>query len=162
MKRDLEGWEAHLSQSEIPVECGAAEAALASMAQNVAARLDTCERKADDRIPEEVLGQMRACQTAANSFLRQIWSADYPPAGGETQTLGGPICTTLAQWTAKATRIMARCLTQTPEKVAAVISVAETAGADRGWVQIACLLFVFGGRRADDGVFRVCSRRWIR
>lgn len=56
MKRDLEGWEAHLSQSEIPVECGAAEAALASMAQNVAARLDTCERKADDRMPEEVLG----------------------------------------------------------------------------------------------------------
>ena len=48
---------------------------------------------------------------------------------------------------------MARCLTQTPEKVAAVISVAETAGVDRGWVQIACLLFLFDGRRADDGVF---------
>ena len=117
------------------------------MTQNVAARLDTCGCKADDSIPEEILGQMRACQSAANAFLREFWPAVYPPTGGETQTLGGATSPTLAQKTAKATRIMAGCLTQRPEKVAAVISVAETAGVDRGRLQIVCLsrLFLFGG-----------------
>ena len=120
----------------------------------------TCGCKADDSIPEEILGQMRACQSAANAFLRELWSAVYPPTGGETQTVGGPISPTLAQKTANATHIMAGCLTQRPEKVAAVISVAETAGVDRGRVQIVCLsrLISFGGSRADDDVFRVCSR----
>jgi transcription initiation factor TFIIH subunit 1 len=128
MKRDLEGWGAHLSQSKI--ERKAAEAALASMTENVATRLDAHKRKAD--IPEEIFRQMRTCQTAANEFLRQFWSAIYPPAG---ETLGGP--TTLAQKTVKATR-MASYLTKTPEKVAAIIRAAEMAGADRVRVQIVC------------------------
>jgi transcription initiation factor TFIIH subunit 1 len=129
MRRDLEGWETHLSQSKI--ERKAAEAALAFMTQNVATRLDAYKRKAD--IPEEVFRQMRTCQTAANEFLRQFWSAIYPPAG---ETLGGP--TTVAQKTAKATR-MAGYLTKTPEKVAATIRAAEMTGADRVRVQIVCL-----------------------
>jgi transcription initiation factor TFIIH subunit 1 len=129
MKRDLEGWEAHLSQSKI--ERKAAEAALASMTENVATRLDAHKHKAD--IPEEIFRQMRTCQTAANEFLRQFWSAIYPPAG---ETLGGP--TTLAQKTAKATR-MAGYLTKTPEKVAAIIRAAEMARVDRVRVQIVCL-----------------------
>jgi len=125
MRRDLEGWEAHLSQSKI--ERKAAEAALTSMTQNVATRLDAYKRKAD--IPEDIFRQMRTCQTAANEFLRQFWSAIYPPVG---ETLGGP--TTLAQKTAKATR-MAGYLTKTPEKVTAIIKAAEMAGVDRGRVQ---------------------------
>lgn len=129
MKRDLEGWEAHLSQSKI--ERKAAEAALASMTENVATRLDAHKHKAD--IPEDIFRQMRTCQTAANEFLRQFWSAIYPPAG---ETLGGP--TTLAQKTAKATR-MAGYLTKTPEKVAAIIRAAEMARVDRVRVQIVCL-----------------------
>ena len=129
MRRDLEGWEAHLSQSKL--ERKAAEAALTSMTQNVATRLDAHKRKAD--IPEDIFRQMRTCQTAANEFLRQFWSAVYPPVG---ETLGGP--TTLAQKTAKATR-MAGYLTKTPEKVAAIIKAAEMAGVDRGRVQIVCL-----------------------
>jgi len=126
MRRDLEGWQAHLSQSKI--ERKAAEAALSSMTDNVATRLNAYKRKAD--IPEEVFRQMRTCQTAANEFLRQFWSAIYPPVG---DTLGGP--TTLAQKTAKATR-MAGYLAKTPEKVAAIIRAAEMAGTDRGRVQI--------------------------
>ena len=153
MRRDLEGWEAHLSQSKI--ERKATEAALASMTDNVATRLNAYKRKAD--IPEEVFRQMRTCQTAANEFLRQFWSAIYPPVG---ETLGGP--TTIAQKTAKATR-MAGYLTKTPEKVVAIIRAAEMAGADRGRVQIVCYLslLLFGGCQADDTVYRVCSQRWI-
>ncbi|KAH9058834.1 hypothetical protein EDB87DRAFT_1625613 [Lactarius vividus] len=126
MRRDLDGWQGHLAQ--LKTDRKAAEAALASMTENVATRLDAQKRKAD--IPEEIFGQMRTCQTAANEFLRQFWSAIYPPIG-ET-TLGGP--TTLAQKTAKATR-MAGYLTKTPEKVAAIVRAAEMAGVDRSRVQ---------------------------
>ncbi len=129
MRRDLEGWEAHLSQSKI--ERKAAEAALTSMTENVATRLDAYKRKVD--IPEDIFRQMRTCQTAANEFLRQFWSAIYPPVG---ETLGGP--TTLAQKTTKATR-MAGYLSKIPEKVAAIIRAVETAGVDRDRVQIVCL-----------------------
>jgi len=125
MRRDLEGWAPHLSQFKIERKAG--EAALASMTQNVATRLDAHKRKAD--IPEEIYRQMRTCQTAANEFLRQFWSAIYPPAG---ETLVGP--STPAQKTAKATR-MVGYLTKTPEKVAAIIKAAEMAGVDRGRVQ---------------------------
>ncbi len=126
MRRDLEGWQGHLAQ--LKTDRKAAEAALLSMTQNVATRLDAQKRKAD--IPEEIFRQMRTCQTAANEFLRQFWSAIYPPVG-ET-TLGG--ATTLAQKTAKATR-MAGYLTKTPEKVAAIVRAAEMAGVDRTRVQ---------------------------
>ncbi|KAH9953425.1 hypothetical protein BGW80DRAFT_1410997 [Lactifluus volemus] len=125
MRSDLEGWQAHLSQTK--VERKAAEAALESMTKNVATRLEAYKRKAE--IKEEVFRQMRTCQTAANEFLRQFWFAIYPPAG---ETLGG--ATTLAQKTAKATR-MVGYLTKTPEKVAAIIRAAEVAGVDRGRVQ---------------------------
>lgn len=126
MKRDLEGWQEHLAQ--LKTDRKATEAALTSMTQNVATRLDAQKRKAD--IPEEIFRQMRTCQTAANEFLRQFWSAIYPPIG---ETLGGP--TTLAQKTAKAAR-MAGYLTKTPEKVAAIIRAAEMTGVDRARVQI--------------------------
>ena len=126
MRHELEGWQGHLAQ--LKPERKAAEAALMSMTQNVATRLDAQKRKAD--IPEEIFRQMRTCQTAANEFLRQFWSAIYPPVG---ETLGGP--TTLAQKTAKATR-MVGYLTKTPEKVAAIIRAAEIAGVDRTRVQV--------------------------
>ena len=149
MRRDLEGWEAHLSQSKI--ERTAAEDALRFMTQNVATRLDAHKRKAD--ISEDILRQMLTCQTAANEFLRQFWSAIYPPVG---ETLGGP--TTLAQKTAKATR-MAGYLTKTPEKIGAIIKAAEIAGVDRGRVQTVCqsvlsslaVVDLFSGHAADVG-----------
>ncbi|KAI0305444.1 hypothetical protein B0F90DRAFT_1698089 [Multifurca ochricompacta] len=125
MRRDLEGWQVHLAQ--LKTERKATEAALVSMTQNVATRLDVHKRKAD--IPEEIFRQMRTCQMAANEFLRQFWSVIYPPIG---ETVGGP--STLAQRTAKAAR-MAGYLTKTPEKVMAIVNAAETAGLDRGRVQ---------------------------
>ncbi|KAF8270272.1 hypothetical protein EI94DRAFT_1798336 [Lactarius quietus] len=126
MKRDIEGWQGNLAQ--LKTDRKATEAALMSMTQNVATRLDAQKRKAD--IPEDIFRQMRTCQTAANEFLRQFWSAIYPPIG---ETLGG--VTTLAQKTAKATR-MVGYLTKTAEKVAAIIRAAEMAGVDRTRVQI--------------------------
>ena len=149
LRRDLEGWQAHLSQTKI--ERKAAEAALESMTKNVVTRLEAYKRKAD--IPEEIFRQMRTCQTAANEFLRQFWSAIYPPAG---ETLGGP--TTLAQKMAKATR-MAGYLTKTPEKVAAIIRAAEEAGVDHGRVRtVSASLFCNNSPADDDGV-RACSLR---
>jgi transcription initiation factor TFIIH subunit 1 len=152
MRRDLEGWAPHLSQFKIERKAG--EAALASMTQNVATRLDAYKRKAD--IPEEIYRQMRTCQTAANEFLRQFWSAIYPPAG---ETLVGP--STPVQKTAKATR-MVGYLTKTPEKVAAIIKAAEMAGVDRGRVQtVSPFVFLFDSCRANSDVLRACSRRWM-
>jgi transcription initiation factor TFIIH subunit 1 len=151
MRSDLEGWQAHLSQTK--VERKAAEAALESMTKNVATRLEAYKRKAE--IKEEVFRQMRTCQTAANEFLRQFWFAIYPPAG---ETLGG--ATTLAQKTAKATR-MVGYLTKTPEKVAAIIRAAEVAGVDRGRVQTVTASLVDDNSRADDNRFRACSLHWM-
>ena len=154
MRRDLEGWTAHLSQ--LKIERKAAEAALASMTLNVATRLDAYKRKAD--IPEEIFRQMRTCQTAANEFLRQFWSAIYPPPG---ETLGGP--TTPAQKTAKAAR-MAGYLAKTSEKVAAIIKAAEMAQVDRGRVQTVRPSVPFFCEAAVELtmiIFRACSRRWM-
>ena len=151
MKRDLEGWQEHLAQ--LKTDRKAAEAALASMTQNVATRLDAQKRKAD--IPEEIFRQMRTCQTAANEFLRQFWSAIYPPVG---ETLGGP--TTLAQKTAKATR-MAGYLIKTPEKVAAIIRAAEMAGVDRARVQIVECTRWFSPILTNRNGHRGCNRRWM-
>lgn len=151
MRRDLEGWAPHLSQ--LKIERKAVEAALASMTQNVATRLDAHKRKAD--IPEDIYRQMRTCQTAANEFLRQFWSAIYPPAG---ETLVGP--TTPAQKTVKAAR-MAGYLTKTPEKVAAIIKAAEMAGVDRGRVQTVSPFFCSVVVEITAMVLRVCSRRWM-
>ncbi|KAH8993276.1 hypothetical protein EDB86DRAFT_2929659, partial [Lactarius hatsudake] len=139
MRRDLDGWQGHLAQ--LKTDRKAAEAALASMTENVATRLDAQKRKAD--IPEEIFGQMRTCQTAANEFLRQFWSAIYPPVG--ESTLGGP--TTLAQKTAKATR-MAGYLSKTSEKVAAIVRAAEMAGVDRSRVQIGMQATLDAAKRA--------------
>lgn len=154
MRRDLGGWAVHLSQ--LKIERKASEAALASMTLNVATRLDAYKRKAD--IPEEIFRQMRTCQTAANEFLRQFWSAIYPPPG---ETLGGP--TTPAQKTAKATR-MAGYLAKTPEKVAAITKAAEMTGVDRGRVQTvrtSVLFFCSAVVELTIMVFRACSRRWM-
>ncbi|KAH9027325.1 hypothetical protein EDB85DRAFT_2172358 [Lactarius pseudohatsudake] len=103
MRRDLDGWQGHLAQ--LKTDRKAAEAALASMTENVATRLDAQKRKAD--ISEDVFGQMQS-------------------------TLGGP--TTLAQKTAKARR-MAGYLTKMSETFGAIVRAAEMAGVDQSGVQ---------------------------
>jgi hypothetical protein len=123
------------------------------MTQNVTTRLDAQICKAD--IPEEIFRQMRTCQTATNEFLRQFWSAVYPPIG---ETLGGP--TTLTQKTAKATR-MAGYLTKTPEKVAAILRAAEMPGVDRTRVQIVECTGWSTPPITDRNGLRACNRFWM-
>jgi transcription initiation factor TFIIH subunit 1 len=82
----------------------AGESALMAMTQNVSNRLNMRSRKSTvffqssirnnahpciciDDIPGEVFKQVIALQTAANEFLRQFWTAIYPPAV-ELKTVG--------------------------------------------------------------------------
>ncbi|KIP08401.1 hypothetical protein PHLGIDRAFT_29570 [Phlebiopsis gigantea 11061_1 CR5-6] len=120
-KTNLQGWSANLIQLKIDKKAG--DTALSEMTQNVAARLDVKLRKED--IPEVVYGQMMACQTAANEFLRQFWLAIYPPPSD----LPTASAATPAQKAAKATKMIAY-LDQMSEKVNALAFAATQSGVD--------------------------------
>jgi len=68
---------------------------------------------------------MITCQTAANEFLRQFWSATYPPPA-EFQTAA---VTTPAQRAAKAAK-MIDYISKTHEKVQAIVQIAQQHGID--------------------------------
>jgi transcription initiation factor TFIIH subunit 1 len=72
---------------------------------------------------------MRTCQTAANEFLRQFWTATYPPI------TDGPSLSTPAQRAAKASK-MVGYLSKTPEKVAAIVQTAQQQGLDAARVEV--------------------------
>ncbi|KAH8990839.1 hypothetical protein EDB92DRAFT_1816628 [Lactarius akahatsu] len=108
-----------LDHASYQVDLGQLEAAIETLEQG---RAKTSRKKYS--------GRCVLARRPPNEFLRQFWSAIYPPVG-ET-TLGGP--TKLAQKTAKATST-AGYLTKTPEKVAAIVRAAEMAGVDRTRVQ---------------------------
>ncbi|KAI0031749.1 hypothetical protein K488DRAFT_51454 [Vararia minispora EC-137] len=127
-KEDLRGWDFELPRVKIEKRSG--EAALQAMTQSVIAQNGTDR---DDGIPETVLRSMRSCHAAANEFLRQFWTAIYPPPV-EAQTLGPP--PTPAQKQAKAARMIS-LLARTSEKVAIVVREAGAAGADRRRVELA-------------------------
>jgi len=78
-----------------------------------------------DEIPDGLFRQMTTCQTAANEFLRQFWSAMYPPPT-ELQTLA---VSTAAQRTAKAAKMIGY-ISKTHEKVEALIRTAQQHGID--------------------------------
>jgi len=103
---------------------------MATMTQNVAARLDAKSKKND--IPDGLFRQMTTCQTAANEFLRQFWTTIYPPPM-ELQTLA---VSTAAQRTAKATRMIGY-VSKTHEKVEALIRTAQQHGLDATRVETA-------------------------
>ncbi len=67
---------------------------------------------------------MIACQTAANEFLRQFWSAIYPSPVDSQSILS---IATPAQRAAKATKMIGY-LSKTPEKVEALVRVAQQHG----------------------------------
>ncbi len=73
---------------------------------------------------------MRTCQTAANEFLRQYWSAIYPPS--DAQTLG---ISTPAQKAAKAAKMIGY-LASTQEKVDAIVKAASSAGAEPAKIEV--------------------------
>ncbi|KAI0630295.1 hypothetical protein C8Q77DRAFT_1160645 [Trametes polyzona] len=127
-KASMGSWSTTLSQ--LRIEKKAADAALISMTQNVASRLDVKMRKHD--IPEGLFRQMTTCQTAANEFLRQFWLAIYPPPT-ESQTLS---VATPAQKAAKAAKMIGY-LGKTHEKVEALVRVAHAEGVDPARVKIA-------------------------
>ena len=77
---------------------------------------------------------MTTCQTAGNEFLRQFWTAVYPPAS-DLQT-ASPI-----HKAAKADR-MADYLTRTPAKVDALVQAAREQGVDAARVQLVREAFI--------------------
>jgi transcription initiation factor TFIIH subunit 1 len=95
-------------------------------------------------IPENLFRQMTTCQTAANEFLRQFWSAVCPPPA-DAHAVGAP--PTPAQRTAKAGK-MAGYLAKTHDKVDALVRAAQAEGGDPKSVQIVSpmrFLFFFLG-----------------
>ncbi|KAJ8588869.1 hypothetical protein M405DRAFT_842250 [Rhizopogon salebrosus TDB-379] len=125
LKNGFEGWEARFSQFRIDKRAG--DAALASMTQNVSARLDTRTKTAD--FPPALFRQLTTCQTAANEFLRQFWTALYPPAATTSSSA------TPAQNAAKASK-MAGYLSKTHEKVEALIRAGQEEGIDPERVKV--------------------------
>jgi len=97
------------------------------MTQNVAARLDA--KSTRNELPDGLFRQMTTCQTAANEFLRQFWTAIYPPPM-ELQTLA---VSTAAQRAAKAAKMIGY-ISKTHEKVKALVL---TAGTDANRVKTA-------------------------
>lgn len=74
---------------------------------------------------------MTTCQTAANEFLRQFWSAVYPPAHDQQFVS----IATPAQRAAKAAKMISY-LGKTADKVAAIVHAARTAGLDEARVRM--------------------------
>ncbi|KAG7446276.1 uncharacterized protein BT62DRAFT_986844 [Guyanagaster necrorhizus] len=125
-KTNISQWEADLAQLKLERKPG--DAALLSMTQNVAARLDVRSKTND--LPNGFFRQMTTCQTAANEFLRQFWSATYP-SGYELSTAVTP-----AQKAAKATKMIGY-LAKTHEKVEAIVRAAQQQGLDANKIEIA-------------------------
>ncbi|KNZ72901.1 RNA polymerase II transcription factor B subunit 1 [Termitomyces sp. J132] len=120
-RANVQGWEQNLLQ--LKQERKAGDAALFSMTQNVSARLAVQTRKND--IPDGLFRQMTTCQTAANEFLRQFWSAMYPPPM-DVQSVN---TATPAQRATKAAKMIGY-VAKTREKVAALVNVARMHGVD--------------------------------
>ncbi|TFL01569.1 hypothetical protein BDV98DRAFT_612465 [Pterulicium gracile] len=128
---DLHDWANNLSKLSIERKHG--DTALLTMTQNVAPRLETRIRR--NEIPEPILRQMTTCQTAANEFLRQFWSAMYPPRSDALQSAGGAPASA-AQRATKVAK-MAGYLARTPEKVEALVQRARADGVDSERVRTA-------------------------
>lgn len=125
-KSNLSQWETDLAQLKLERKPG--DAALLSMTQNVAARLDVRSKTND--LPDGFFRQMTSCQTAANEFLRQFWSATYP-SGYDLSAAVTP-----AQKAAKATKMIGY-LSKTHEKVEALVRAAQQQGLDANRIEIA-------------------------
>ncbi|OAX40366.1 hypothetical protein K503DRAFT_864674 [Rhizopogon vinicolor AM-OR11-026] len=126
LKNGFGGWETRFSQLRIDKK--ASDAALVSMTQNVSARLDTRTKKVD--FPPAFFRQLTTCQTAANEFLRQFWTALYPPPAATSSTA------TPMQNAAKAAK-MAGYLSKTREKVEALVRAGQAEGIDPERVKVA-------------------------
>lgn len=82
-------------------------------------------------IPEGLFQQMITCHTAANEFLRQFWSAIYP-SPVDSQSISS--IATPAQRASKAAK-MVGYLSKTPEKVEALVRMAQQHGVNGSKVE---------------------------
>ena len=82
---------------------------------------------------------MTTCQTAANEFLRQFWSATYPPPA-EFQTVA---VTTPAQRAVKAAKMIGH-ISKMHEKVQAIVQIAQQHGIDPSRVETVSIPLVIG------------------
>ncbi|KAL9711590.1 RNA polymerase II transcription factor B subunit 1 [Leucoagaricus gongylophorus] len=139
IKLCIQKWDTNLT--ELKIERKAGDSALINMTQNVATLLDVKSRKNSlsakrvqrNDIPNGLFRQMIACQTAANEFLRQFWSAIYPSPVDSQSILS---IATPAQRAAKATKMIGY-LSKTPEKVEALVRVAQQHGVSGSKVETA-------------------------
>lgn len=127
-KADLQEWDKQLTQLKIDRKSG--DSALLAMTQNVSVRLDVRSKKND--IPDVLFRQLTTCQTAANEFLRQFWSASYPPLS-EVPSVS---TATPAQRAAKATKMIGY-LSKTHEKVQALVQSASMHSVEPARVEMA-------------------------
>ncbi|KAG5353502.1 hypothetical protein C0989_006316 [Termitomyces sp. Mn162] len=154
-RANVQGWEQNLLQ-----ERKAGDAALFSMTQNVSARLAVQTRKSPsslsrlcsfitldiDDIPDGLFRQMTTCQTAANEFLRQFWSAMYPPPM-DVQSVN---TATPAQRATKAAKMIGY-VAKTREKVAALVNVARMHGVDPTRVESVCVFSIITWGETEAG-----------
>lgn len=140
------------------IERKSGDSALIGMTQNVAALLDVRLRKSGysiflnqqiygsspptplltafnflntDTFPDGLFRQMTSCQTAANEFLRQFWSATYPPPVDTQSVLS---VATPAQRAAKAAKMIGY-LEKTPDKIASLVRMAQQHGVEGSRVE---------------------------
>ncbi|KAF8304970.1 hypothetical protein DL93DRAFT_2089951, partial [Clavulina sp. PMI_390] len=128
----IDGWSDRLTKYQQPP--GAGDAALNDMTSNVNARQNTNSRK--DELPAPILAQVVSCATSTNEFLRQFWSAAYPPIDSGA---GAPLVVlTPAQREAKMTK-MAGHIAKARERIGAVVLAAQHAGVELSVVQAVSL-----------------------
>lgn len=84
-----------------------------------------------DDIPDGFFRQLTTCQTAANEFLRQFWSATYPLPVDSQSILS---IATPAQRAAKAAKMIGY-LAKTSEKVDSLVRLAQQHGVDGSRVE---------------------------
>ncbi|KIM69040.1 hypothetical protein SCLCIDRAFT_1208455 [Scleroderma citrinum Foug A] len=126
LRSSIDGWNKF---SKLHIEGKAGELAVMTMTQNVSARLST--ELGQNDLPPGLFRQLTTCQTAANEFLRQFWSATYPPMDSP-----GIFAQSLAQRNAKTVK-MASYLSGTREKVDALVRAAQAEGVNGVIVEVA-------------------------
>ena len=107
---------------------------MADLLQNLKGRQDAKAEKAFV-IPEAVLRQMTSCQSAANEFLRQFWSAVLPAKAFDITVAAHA---TPAQKAARAQKMIGY-LERTEERVRGVLSEAQSANVDPQRVRFVCV-----------------------
>ncbi|KAG8863526.1 RNA polymerase II transcription factor B subunit 1 [Tulasnella sp. 330] len=101
----------------------ASEDALSKMTHSVRARLDVKSRRSD--FPDDIVEEMTSLQTATTEFLRQFWSAIYPPPPEQ-----GLLSVASPQQLSARAEKMVKYLAKTQGKVSALVQKGAQLGMD--------------------------------